>query len=71
MEILFEIWLRLLERHVEEVIAQDTSGGVVSFLLIGILLYFFKQELRKGKECQCCLHREKEIETEKEKDVTL
>ena len=67
MEILFEVWFRLLEMHLEEIIAQDSSGGVASFLLIGILVFLFKQELKKEKVCQCCIHRQKE--QEKEKDV--
>ncbi|CAG9620629.1 hypothetical protein [Sutcliffiella rhizosphaerae] len=54
MDVILHIWLRLLERYAEQVFFQGESSGVVSFLLIGVLVYLYKQEKRANKkQCPC------------------
>ena len=67
MELLFEIWFRLFEHYAEDLIVQD--GGIVSFLVIGVLAYLVRTDMGRQKKCQCCLYREKEWQERKEENI--
>jgi hypothetical protein len=54
MDIVLQIWLRLLERYAEELFFQDSSSGVFSFLIVGVLAYLYKQEKEINRKCTCC-----------------
>ncbi len=54
MDIVLQIWLRLLERYAEDLFFQDSSSGVFSFLIIGVLAYLYKQEKETKRKCTCC-----------------
>lgn len=54
MDIVLQIWLRLLERYAEELFFQDSSSGVFSFLIVGVLAYLYKQEKETNRKCTCC-----------------
>ncbi|WP_078381230.1 hypothetical protein [Sutcliffiella halmapala] len=62
MEIVFEIWLRVFEVYAQELFIQESSSGVFSFMIIGVLAYLYKQEKNgQEKKCSCCRkEREKE-----------
>ncbi|WP_223700506.1 hypothetical protein [Sutcliffiella deserti] len=65
MEIVFEIWLRLFEVYAGEMFFQESTSGVFSFMIIGVLAYLYKQEKSGKKErCSCC--RMRELEREKQ-----
>ncbi len=62
MDIVLQIWLRLLERYAEELFFQDSSSGVFSFLIVGVLAYLYKQEKEINRKCACCQTAEKKGE---------
>ena len=68
MELLFEIWFRLFEHYAEDVILQD--GGIVSFLVIGVLAYLVRTDLGRKKKCECCLYREQEWKERERENAT-
>ncbi|WP_226680792.1 hypothetical protein [Sutcliffiella horikoshii] len=64
MDIVLQIWVTLLERYAEELFFQDSSSGVFSFMIIGVLAYLYKQEKETKKKCSCC---QTEAKTEEKK----
>ncbi|KMJ58331.1 hypothetical protein AB685_10535 [Bacillus sp. LL01] len=67
MDIVLQIWLRLLERYAEELFFQDSSSGVFSFLIIGVLAFLYRQEKETKRKCACC---ETEAKEEKKQPET-
>lgn len=64
MDIVLQIWLTLLEKYAEELFFQDSTSGVFSFMIIGVLAYLYKQEKETKKKCSCC-HTEAKTEEKK------
>ncbi|WP_404432452.1 hypothetical protein [Sutcliffiella horikoshii] len=66
MDIVLQIWVTLLERYAEEIFFQDSSSGVFSFMIIGVLAYLYKQEKETKKNCSCCQTEEKKLPEKQE-----